>query len=87
MNDNVPEMFRNRHTKAYLDELGTLPDDWDSYEGKTPTEAARAAAWRFVQSIVNGRFQFTPCLDGGIQIDTWGGDELAWGPDGEQEFD
>lgn len=69
-------------TAERIAHLQTLADGWNGRYSVPITEAAIEAA----EAVVRSLGQLTPCSNGGVQID-WPRAEIAFGPDGEQEFD
>ena len=69
--------------KEQVDHLLALQEGWDGDGGKPITKAAVKAV---INLLLHSKPHLTPCSNGGVQID-WPNGEIAFGPDGKQEFD
>lgn len=72
-----------KHINSQAGRLLNLKPGWDGSNSPAISEAAIVAAC----NVLRHPGYLTPCSNGGVQIDWAGGVELAFTPDGKQEFD
>jgi hypothetical protein len=83
---------RNDYQRAFreVEQLDSLTDGWDSYEGRAITKEAMTAATRALIALRDHAPSIVPTAQGGVQLE-WHvarvDMEIEFGPDGEQVFD
>tara|TARA_R110000868_G_scaffold64453_1_gene193479 strand:+ start:629 stop:1399 length:771 start_codon:yes stop_codon:yes gene_type:complete len=82
----VAELEASDHSQEYkqrIQELAVLPENWDGYGAPPPSMPALLAA----EKLLHSKAGIFPMPDGGIQVEWPDFIDLAFGPDGSQDYD